>query len=106
MLLLADLRYVNDLDSTFINLAASYQLTDKYTALLGATYDATNGGFQSTVIEVHRRFASTVLGFSIAYNDITGESSFGFVFQPLGASGEARVQIAASGPVSSRPFTW
>jgi hypothetical protein len=88
---IADVRYVNAMDATYLNFGASYQLTDKYTALLGATYDATHGGFQSTVIEMHRRFSSTVLGVAVAYNDISGETSFGIVFQPYGATSEARV---------------
>jgi hypothetical protein len=91
LLMVADLRYVNAMDATYLNLGAQYQLTDKYTALLGATYDATHGGFQSTVIEMHRRFSSTVLGVAVAYNDISGETSFGIVFQPYGATSEARV---------------
>ncbi len=88
---LADLQHINAMDATYLNFATSYQLTDKYTTILGATYDATNGGFQSTSIEVHRKFASTLLGLSIAYNDINGQYGFGFVFQPNGATGEARV---------------
>jgi hypothetical protein len=99
---IADLRYVNAMNTTYLNLGASYQLTDKYSALLGATYDATNGGFQSTVVEMHRRFSSTVLGVAVAYNDISGETSFGIVFQPYGATSEARVMgLGGTDPIAS-----
>jgi hypothetical protein len=102
-LIITDLRYVNAMNATYLNAATVYQLTDKYSAILAATYDATNGGFQSTVVEMRRRFSSTVLGISVAYNDITGETSFGLVFQPYGATGEARVSGlgGAGDPISA-----
>ncbi len=103
-LVIADLRYVNAMNATYLNAATVLRsLTDKYSAILAATYDATNGGFQSTVVEMRRRFSSTVLGISVAYNDITGETSFGLVFQPYGAMGEARVSGlgGAGDPIST-----
>jgi len=86
-----DLRYVNPQDSTYLVFGSTYDLTEKYGASLGLTYDATSGGFQSTVVEVRRRFSSLLLGVNISFNDITGETSFGFVFQPYGAQGSGRV---------------
>jgi hypothetical protein len=86
-----DLRYVNPQDSTYLVFGSSYELTEKYSASLGLTYDATSGGFQSTVVEVRRRFASMQVGLTVSFNDITGETSFGFMFQPYGAQGLGRL---------------
>jgi hypothetical protein len=98
---LLDMRYVNPQDSTYLTMGTSYDLTEKYSAALGLTYDAASGGMQSTVVEVRRRFSSMLLGGSIAYNDITGETSFGFVFQPYGAAGQARLTgMGAADPLS------
>jgi len=69
---------------------SSYDLTEKYAASVGLTYDVNGGGFQSTVVEVRRRFSSMLLGVTVSFNDITGETSFGFVFQPYGAQGSGR----------------
>lgn len=94
---LIDLRYINAQDSTYLTYATTYELTDKYAATVGLTYDTTNGGFQSTVAEVRRRFTSMLLGVSISYNEISGESSFGFVFQPFGAAGSGRLSGSGNG---------
>jgi hypothetical protein len=91
-----DLRYINILDSTYVNLGASYEFTVKYSASVAAAYDIDQGGFQTAGLEVRRRFASMLLGVNLGYNDITGETSFGFVLRPHGAGGEARVFSSGS----------
>ncbi|HYE60994.1 MAG TPA: hypothetical protein VD997_03270 [Phycisphaerales bacterium] len=85
-----DARYINPQDSTYLVFGSSYDLTEKYAASVGLTYDVNGGGFQSTVVEVRRRFSSMLLGVTVSFNDITGETSFGFVFQPYGAQGSGR----------------
>jgi len=92
-----DLRYINALDSTYVNFGAQYQFTNKYSVSATAAYDLDAGGFQTNLFEVRRTFASMVFGLSVGYNDITGESSFGFVFRPFGAAGEARVSSGEQG---------
>jgi hypothetical protein len=91
-----DLRYINILDSTYLNLGAAYEFTVKYSASVAAAYDLDAGGFQTAGFEVRRRFASMLLGVNLGYNDITGETSFGFVLRPYGAGGEARVSSSGS----------
>lgn len=85
-----DVRRIESEDSTLIGFGANYQLTSKYQIYVGASYDASKGGFQGESIEVRRRFRSFELGAAVAYDDITGETSFGFVLRPFGVTGEAR----------------
>lgn len=92
----ADWRRINALDSTYLNLGASYELTTKYTVIFNAAYDVDISGFQSTDFEVRRKFASMIFGVNLGYNDITGEASFGFIFRPYGAGGEARLNSAGN----------
>jgi hypothetical protein len=87
----ADIRYINALDSTIANATALYELTSKYTVFAGAAYDLNEGGFQSTGVEVRRKFSSVELGISLGYNDITGETSLGFMLRPFGLQSEARI---------------
>jgi len=92
-----DVRYVEALDSTFLNFTVEYELTRKYAALAGAAYDFDEGGFQSAYIEVRRKSAAMMLGVAIGYNDITGDTSFGVIFRPYGAGGAGRFMGSAAG---------
>ena len=86
-----DLRYLNVEDSTLVSFFTQYKLTQKYTVLGAADYDANDGGFQSFAVELRRQYSSLVFGLTISYNDITGETSLGFVLKPYGVIGEGRV---------------
>ena len=79
-----DLRYINALDQTSLIFGTSYQLTPKYSLAASANYDTNEGLLQSVATEVRRRFPAVVLGVGYAYNNISGESSLGIVFQPVG----------------------
>lgn len=92
-----DLRYIEPEDSTLVAFFTQYRLTQKYTVLAAADYDATDGGFQSAAVELRRQYSSLLLGLTLSYNDITGETSFGFVLRPYGVTGEARV-VGIGGP--------
>lgn len=93
-----DARYINSQDSTIISVGTQYDLTSKYAIALAGSYDATRGGIQGGGVEVRRRFASLMFGVNVGYNDISGETSLGFVLVPYGAVGEARISgIGASG---------
>jgi hypothetical protein len=98
---IGEIRYVNPQDATYLTVGTSYDLTEKYAAAFGVTYDATSGGFQSTAVEMRRRFASLMLGMSMSYNNISGETSFGVVFQPYGASGSGRIMGLGSNETTS-----
>jgi hypothetical protein len=81
----AELRNLRAQESTLTLLSAQYQLTNKYAVSASADYDVERGDFQSTGFEIRRRFSSVILGVGVSYNNITSQSSFGFVLQPYGA---------------------
>lgn len=87
----ADLHFLNSQDSTVINIGTQYEFTSKYALAASTSYDAGKGGIQGANFELRRKFENLQLGFNINYNEITGESSFGFVLRPYGAAGEVRV---------------
>ncbi|MBS0197170.1 MAG: LPS assembly protein LptD [Planctomycetes bacterium] len=92
----SDVRFINELDSTYWNMGATYELTNKYSVFAGAAYDLNAGGFQTSYVEVRRQFSAMLLGVSLGYNEITGETSFGFVFRPNGVVGEGRLTSGSS----------
>lgn len=79
-----DLRYINVLDQTSLISGVGYQLTPKYSLAVNANYDTSLGELQSIAAEIRRRYPTVILGVGYSYNNITSESSFGFVFQPVG----------------------
>jgi hypothetical protein len=89
----ADWRTINSQEQTFVVLGATYQLTPKYGVDLGGSYDTQLGEFQSVAANIRRRFPSVILGIGVSYNNITDESSFGIMIQPVGVQGPgARLQ--------------
>lgn len=88
-----ELRYLNPLDSTFLDLGASYQLTERY-ALTGlASYDLHNGGFQGAGGELSRKSDAYLLALRLSYNNTTDSTSFGFVVKPSLIAKKKRVRI-------------
>ncbi len=83
---LADVRFLNAQDSTVLTVWGDYQITDKYGILLSPNYSMSEGEFQSVFARVTRRFSAFQASISINYDNIQGETSFGFVFQPYGAT--------------------
>ncbi|MFN7314246.1 MAG: LPS assembly protein LptD [Phycisphaerae bacterium] len=83
---LADVRFLNAQDSTVLTVWGDYQITDKYGVLLSPNYSMSEGEFQSVFARVTRRFSAFQASISINYDNIQGETSFGFVFQPYGAT--------------------
>jgi hypothetical protein len=80
----AELRFINPQDQTYALLGFNYELTRKYTIQTSLNYDTDRADVQSVNAQLRRRFPSVVLGVGIGYNNITSETSFGFVFQPFG----------------------
>ncbi|MCC6676370.1 MAG: hypothetical protein IT436_04435 [Phycisphaerales bacterium] len=96
-----DVRYINSQDATFLLMGTAYEF-EKYAVSLFADYNTTEGGFQNVSAEVRRRSAAVMIGANVSYNDITGETSFGFLLQPLGVrGGGARLRgLGGSGSAS------
>ncbi len=93
-----EMRFINALDSTYLNFGANYQLTRKYRLETHATYDTDYEEFQSISGVLRRRFPEATLGVVVNYNQISDETSFGFVFEPVGVTEQpgARLQRLGS----------
>lgn len=88
-----DVRYLNAENSTTIIAGVSYELTKKYSVSANTAYDTKTGDIQGVSAEIRRRYPNVILGVGFSYNNITSETSFGFIFQPVGATrGGARFQ--------------
>lgn len=89
---IGEVRYLNAQESTVFDWSAQYRMTSKYFITGGVTYDLKGGGFQNTNVEVRRAFQAVLFGVNLSYNNITGETSFGFLLRPMGTrSSDARL---------------
>jgi len=100
----SEVRYINAEDATFLRFGASYRITPKYQLLARAVYDTDEDALQSIGGAFERSFPAATLGFGIAYNDITNETSFSFSIRPRGLESRgARLQgLGASDARSQR----
>jgi len=80
-------REIDAIEARYASVTARYTLTDKYSLRSIATYNFARKDFQSFNTEVLRRFQIGTLGVRISYNNIRSETSFGFVFRPVGTDG-------------------
>ena len=80
-------RFVNALDSTIVFGNLQYQLTEKYHASFGANYDTTLGDFERFNTTITRTYPNITVGLAYSFNNITDESSIGFVLSPRGIAG-------------------
>lgn len=80
-------RFVNALDSTIVFGNLQYQLTDKYRASFGANYDTNLGDFERFNTTITRTYPNITVGLAYSFNNITDESSIGFVLSPRGIAG-------------------
>lgn len=83
-------RYVNSLNSTYVDAGVNYQLTRKYFVGVGATYDADENDLQNINLSVRRRFPEATLGVKVEYDNILNETSFGVIFQPQAVQQDER----------------
>jgi hypothetical protein len=85
----AEVLFLNAQNQTYAILGLDYALTKKYDFLSTVAYDTNLGQVQNVDVELRRRFPSVILGIGASYNNITSESSIGFVLQPLGVGNQA-----------------
>ena len=80
-------RFVNALDSTVVFYNMQYQLTEKYRATFAANYDTTIDDFERLTTTITRSYPNVTVGIAYSFNNITDESSIGFVISPRGLPG-------------------
>lgn len=84
MRLFAELRRLGYSEDTYLNAGADYRLGDRYTLGAVGVYNDDLGQFQSATFRVGREMPHLILTGRLTYNDITGDTSIGFDFQPTG----------------------
>jgi len=99
---LAEIRYINPQDSTYINFGASYKLTPKYVFSGAVNYSTEAGDVQNLVGEIEREFPNAVLGFTFNYNRLQDQTSIGFIFRPLGVQGSQAFRLQGLGNNANR----
>jgi len=92
-----DVRFLETQDATYAGWNANYRLTDKYRASLNTTYDVDRSDFRSVSARLYRSFPIGTLGLTLNYNNIRGETSFGFVLRPFGLRDSAGLDLGAGG---------
>lgn len=80
-------RFVNALDSTVVFYTLGYSLTEKYDFRFSTNYDTSVGKFESVSTSLTRSYPNVVVGLAYTYNNISDESSIGFVLSPRGVGG-------------------
>jgi LPS transport system D len=90
-------REVQPLDATFASITARYRLTDKYAMSTGLNYNFDLNNFQNFNAQILRRFQIGSLGATISYDNIRGQTSFGFVFRPAGSRRDLPVDSSWGG---------
>jgi hypothetical protein len=75
-------RYINALDVTYVDMGLAYQLTRKYAVAGNLTYDTDRSEVQEVSGSLRRRFPDATLGFKLGFNTITEETNVGLVFEP------------------------
>lgn len=80
----AEARYINARDITLVDFGFNMKLTTLYTVSASVTLDTDEGDLQTVQTTVRRRFPDNTVGLTLRYNNITSETSFGMIFEPLG----------------------
>ncbi len=82
-----ELRHINPIDSTLLDLGANWLLSKKYSVGALAVLDMEEGNLQSVGVEFERRFAQLRFNLAVAYDDISNDASVGVSIQPLNSRG-------------------
>jgi len=80
----AEYRRIDAVDATYAAFAARYRMTEKYGVNTSVTYNFDEADFQDFTAIIQRRFQAGTLGLRVGYDNIRGETSFGFTFAPGG----------------------
>lgn len=80
----AEYRRIEPLDATYAQMSARYRMTEKYGVDTSVTYNFDEEDFQDFTATIERRFQAGTLGLRVSYNNIRGDTTFGFSFSPGG----------------------
>lgn len=86
-------RFLNNFDSTFINLGAEYELTRKYAAAGYFVWDFDRSDIQRFGTRITRRFPQWTLTFELDLDNISDNVGIGVALRPAGFAGDTRERI-------------
>ncbi len=89
-------RFVNALDSTVVFYNMQYQLTDKYRMPFATNYDTALSDLERISTSFTRSYSNVTVGLTYSFNNITDESSIGFILSPKGLRGGFGVRTGAT----------
>jgi hypothetical protein len=92
-----EVRWLEPADATYADLVLGYTLTDKYRAWFRTSYNFDVNDFQSFTARVERNFPNGVVGVTLDYDNIRGETSLGFIFRPLGLRRSTGLGLGSGG---------
>ena len=88
-----ELRSINAIDSTFLDVVNTQELGDKYELYSSISYDTDRGDFRRITVELSRELPGVIVGFAILHDNLQGVTSFGISIEPFGfREGALRVQ--------------
>lgn len=87
-----ELRHIDPIDSTLLDLGADWLVSAKYSVGALAVVDLDESRVQSVGVEVERRFAQLRFNVAVAYDDISNDASIGIAIQPLNTRGVNRAR--------------
>ncbi len=97
-------RFVNALDSTVVFYNMRYAFTDKYQATLATNYDTALDDFERFSASLTRSYPNLTVGIAFTFNNISNESSIGFILSPRGLAGGLGVRTGNSPSNRSSSF--
>jgi hypothetical protein len=80
----SELRYLNALNTTYLDVGGEYRLTDKYELRGLATIDTDEGELRSVTGRIDREFPDLTISVKLGYDQLTDEFTTGLVVTPLG----------------------
>lgn len=84
-----EFRQIESQNDTYGNAMLGGTFGDKYSYRLRATYNFQQEDFQQIAVAVLREFPVGMIGATVGYNNITGETQFGLQIQPTGSRASA-----------------
>jgi hypothetical protein len=82
--LYTEIRYLRPQDQTYANAGVRYSITPKYLVGFATSYDTDRREFATFTGDFQRRLPNMIIGIGLMYNNITGDTSVGLLFQPVG----------------------
>ncbi|MCK4872427.1 MAG: LPS assembly protein LptD [Phycisphaerales bacterium] len=77
-------RYVDALDQMFLDFGARYDLNHRYSANGRISFDTDEGDIREATLTLIRRAPQWTMNFSVRYNRIRDDTTFGIQFSPTG----------------------